>query len=165
MGFTPFFMVYGSKAILPTNLEYGAPRVKAFDEQGNQTSLKDTVDQLEEARERCPTPLCQVLADPVIIPCPPHLGSGIQRQGLSTSAQAKQQGLAQIDPTMEGPICRRRSTLTRHRQAGHRRRQDLYQCLEHRAATSLLPLDFQAVYMLNLERIKRALAVLYFVQL
>ncbi|XP_034569896.1 uncharacterized protein [Setaria viridis] len=34
-GFAPFFMVYGSKAILPTNLEYGSPRVKAYDEQGN----------------------------------------------------------------------------------------------------------------------------------
>jgi hypothetical protein len=165
MGFTPFFMVYGSKVILPTDLEYGAPRVKAFNEQGNQTSVKDAMDQLEEAHERCPAPLCQVPADPATIPCPLYSGSGIQRQGLSTSAQAKQQGLAQIDPTMGGPICRRRSTLTRHRQAGHHRRRDLYQCLEHRAAMSLLPLDFQAVYMLNLERIKRALAVLYFVQL
>jgi hypothetical protein len=50
-GFTPFFMVYGSEAILPTDLEYGAPRVKAYDNQGNQASLEDTVDQLEEARD------------------------------------------------------------------------------------------------------------------
>jgi transposase InsO family protein len=26
-GFTPFFLVYGAEAILPTNLEYGSPRV------------------------------------------------------------------------------------------------------------------------------------------
>jgi hypothetical protein len=44
-------MVYGSEAILPTDLEYGAPRVKAYDDQGNQASLEDTVDQLEEARD------------------------------------------------------------------------------------------------------------------
>ena len=25
-GYTPFFMVYGSEAILPTDLDYGAPR-------------------------------------------------------------------------------------------------------------------------------------------
>jgi hypothetical protein len=50
-GFTPFFMVYGSEAILPTDLEYGASRIKAFDEQGNQTSLEDAMDQLEEARD------------------------------------------------------------------------------------------------------------------
>jgi hypothetical protein len=44
-------MIYGSEAILPTDLEYGAPRVKAYDDQGNQASLEDTVDQLEEARD------------------------------------------------------------------------------------------------------------------
>jgi hypothetical protein len=31
-GFTPFFLVYEAEAILPTDLEYGAPRVKAYDE-------------------------------------------------------------------------------------------------------------------------------------
>jgi hypothetical protein len=51
IGFTPFLMVYGSKAILPTDLEYGAPRVRAYDDQGNQASLEDVVDQLEEARD------------------------------------------------------------------------------------------------------------------
>ena len=50
-GFTPFFMVYGSEAILPTDLEYGSPRVRAYDEQGNQTSLADAQDQLDEARD------------------------------------------------------------------------------------------------------------------
>jgi hypothetical protein len=50
-GFTPFFMVYGSEAILLTDLEYGAPRVKAYDDQGNQASLEDAVDQLQEARD------------------------------------------------------------------------------------------------------------------
>ncbi|XP_034599553.2 uncharacterized protein [Setaria viridis] len=50
-GFTPFFMVYGSEAILPTDLEYGSPRVKAYDEQGNQASLEDAQDQLDEARD------------------------------------------------------------------------------------------------------------------
>jgi hypothetical protein len=47
----PFFMVYGFGAILPTDLEYGAPRVRAYDDQGNQTSLEDDVDQLEKARD------------------------------------------------------------------------------------------------------------------
>jgi hypothetical protein len=49
--FTPFFMVYGSEAILPTYLEYGAPRVRAYDSQGNQTSLEDVINQLEEERD------------------------------------------------------------------------------------------------------------------
>jgi hypothetical protein len=47
----PFFMVYGSEAILPTDLEYGAPRVTAYDDQGNQASLEDAMDQLEEVHD------------------------------------------------------------------------------------------------------------------
>ena len=42
-------MVYGSKAILPTDLDYRAPRVKAYNEQGNEASLEDTIDLLDEA--------------------------------------------------------------------------------------------------------------------
>ena len=30
--YTPFFMVYGSEAVLPTKLDYGAPRIRAYDE-------------------------------------------------------------------------------------------------------------------------------------
>ena len=43
-GYTPFFMVYGSEAILPTDLNYGAPRVRAYDEQGAEASLEDAMD-------------------------------------------------------------------------------------------------------------------------
>ena len=31
-GYKPFFMVNGSKAILPTDLDYGASRVRTYDE-------------------------------------------------------------------------------------------------------------------------------------
>ena len=30
-GYTSFFMVYGAEAVLPTDLDYGAPRVRAYD--------------------------------------------------------------------------------------------------------------------------------------
>ena len=48
-GYTPFFMVYGFEAILSTDLDYGAPRVRAYDEQGVEASLEDAMDQLDEA--------------------------------------------------------------------------------------------------------------------
>jgi hypothetical protein len=32
MGFTPFFLVYGSEAVLPTDVEYASPRLKAYNE-------------------------------------------------------------------------------------------------------------------------------------
>jgi hypothetical protein len=50
-GFSPFFLVYGAEAILPTDLEYGSPRTRAYDDQSNQTSQEDSLDRLEEARD------------------------------------------------------------------------------------------------------------------
>jgi hypothetical protein len=50
-GFTPFFLVYGAEAILPTDLEYGSPRTRAYDDLCNQANREDSLDQLEEARD------------------------------------------------------------------------------------------------------------------
>jgi transposase InsO family protein len=49
-GFTPFFLVHGAEAILPTDLEYGSPRVRGYDEGANQRAREDSLDQLDEAR-------------------------------------------------------------------------------------------------------------------
>jgi transposase InsO family protein len=49
-GFTPFFLVHGAEAILPTDLEYGSPRVRSYDEGTNQRAREDSLDQLDEAR-------------------------------------------------------------------------------------------------------------------
>jgi transposase InsO family protein len=48
-GFSPFCLVYGAEAILPTDLEYGSPRTKSYDDRSNQASREDSLDQLEEA--------------------------------------------------------------------------------------------------------------------
>ena len=44
-------MVYGFEAILPTDLDYGAPTVRAYDKQGAKASLEDAMDQLDEVRD------------------------------------------------------------------------------------------------------------------
>jgi transposase InsO family protein len=49
-GFTPFFLVHGAEAVLPTDLEYGLPRVRGYDENTNQRAREDSLDQLDEAR-------------------------------------------------------------------------------------------------------------------
>jgi hypothetical protein len=49
--FTPFFLVYGAEAISPTDLEYGSPRTRAYDDRSNRTNREDSLDQLEEARD------------------------------------------------------------------------------------------------------------------
>ena len=43
-----FFMVYGSETILPIDLDYGAPRIRAYNEQGAEASHEDAMDQLDE---------------------------------------------------------------------------------------------------------------------
>jgi hypothetical protein len=48
-GFTLFFLIYGAKAVLPTDLEYGSPRVRGYDEGTNQQAREDSLDQLDEA--------------------------------------------------------------------------------------------------------------------
>ena len=44
-------MVYGSEAILLTDLDYGAPRIRAYNEQGAEASHQDAMDQLDKARD------------------------------------------------------------------------------------------------------------------
>jgi transposase InsO family protein len=43
-GFTPFFLVHGTEAVLPTDLEYGSPRVQGYDEDTNQRAREDSLD-------------------------------------------------------------------------------------------------------------------------
>ena len=50
-GFTPFFLAYGAKAVLPSDLDHSAPRVKAFDRDRATEAQQDAVDLLEEAYE------------------------------------------------------------------------------------------------------------------
>jgi hypothetical protein len=48
-GFTQFFLVYGVEAILPTDLEDGSLRLRAYSESNNQVNCEDSLDHLEEA--------------------------------------------------------------------------------------------------------------------
>ena len=50
-GFTPFFLVCGAEAILPTDLEYRSPKLKTYQEQQNQRAREDSLDQVDEARD------------------------------------------------------------------------------------------------------------------
>jgi hypothetical protein len=50
-GFTPFFLVYGSEAMLPTDVEYGSPRLKAYNKKNNDATRQDALDQLKEDRD------------------------------------------------------------------------------------------------------------------
>jgi hypothetical protein len=45
------FLVFVSEVVLPTDLEYGSPRLKAYNEQSNDIARENALDQLEEARD------------------------------------------------------------------------------------------------------------------
>ena len=51
IGFTPIFLAYGAKAVLPSDLDHSALRVKAFDRDRATEAQQDAVDLLEEACE------------------------------------------------------------------------------------------------------------------
>ena len=51
-GETPFSLVYGAEAVLPTELKYGSPRVRAYDEDSQSMQRIDDVNFLEEVRCR-----------------------------------------------------------------------------------------------------------------
>jgi hypothetical protein len=50
-GLTPFFLVYGSEAILPSDIQYDSPRVEAYEEENVEASRQLSVDLLEEERD------------------------------------------------------------------------------------------------------------------
>ena len=49
IGFKPFFLAYRVETVLPSDLDHGAPRVKAFDRDRATEAQQDAVDLLEEA--------------------------------------------------------------------------------------------------------------------
>jgi hypothetical protein len=51
VGFTPFFLVYGAEAVLPTDIEFDTPRVVRYTKDEAKEACEDSIDLLEEAQE------------------------------------------------------------------------------------------------------------------
>ena len=49
-GFTPFFLVYGAEAVIPTDIEFDSPRVTMYTKEEAEEARQDGVDLLEEGR-------------------------------------------------------------------------------------------------------------------
>ena len=50
-GYTPFFMVYGAEAVLPSDIRHDSPRVVAYVEADNETARQNSLDALDEERD------------------------------------------------------------------------------------------------------------------
>ena len=51
MAYTPFFMVYGAEAVLPSDIRHDSPRVAAYVEADNEQARQDALDLLDEQRD------------------------------------------------------------------------------------------------------------------
>jgi hypothetical protein len=51
IGFTPFFMVYGTEAVLPTDLKYGSPQGSSLSIDTTKEAQKDAINLLKESRD------------------------------------------------------------------------------------------------------------------
>ena len=51
IGYTPFFMVYGAEAVLPSDIHHDSPRVAAYVEADNEKARQDALDLLDEERD------------------------------------------------------------------------------------------------------------------
>ena len=50
-GYTPFFMVYGAEAVLPSDNRHDSPRVAAYVEADNEKARQEALDLLDEERD------------------------------------------------------------------------------------------------------------------
>ncbi|KAM0870827.1 hypothetical protein ACQ4PT_039776 [Festuca glaucescens] len=50
-GYTPFFLVYGAEAVMPTDIDHDSPRVVNYTEEENELASQNGVDLLDEDRE------------------------------------------------------------------------------------------------------------------
>jgi hypothetical protein len=103
MGFTSFFLVYGTEAVLPTDLEYGSPKIKDYDESSNQRARKDSLDQIYEAHDVAMMHSARYQQALRRYQSLENLAPRFQRGRLSPKAEPKQSRPPQVVPPWEGP--------------------------------------------------------------
>ena len=142
-------MVYGSEAILPTDLDYGASTIRAYDEKGAKATHEDTMDQLGEA---CDIALLRSAKYQQALRW--YHGQRVRDRAFNVGdlvlclVQSNKDHHKAL-PTLGGAVRRHGSTLSRCIQVENHQRQGLHQCLEHQTATSFLPLNKCILFLIS----------------
>jgi hypothetical protein len=111
-GFTLFFLVYGVEAILPTDLEYGSPRTRAYDDRSNRTNREDSLDQLEEPRDMALLHSAQYQQFLRRYHARGVWSRDLQVGDLVLRLRQDARGRHKLTPPWEGPLVKARSTAT-----------------------------------------------------
>ncbi|XP_051209799.1 uncharacterized protein [Lolium perenne] len=112
-GFTPFFLVYGAEAVMPTDIAHDSPRVANYVEEENEHARQDNVDLLDEVRDLA-------LSRTVIYQQGLRRyhsrrvrGRSFQKGDLVLRLIQEKKGMHELYPPWEGPFADRGETLTR----------------------------------------------------
>ena len=134
-------MVYGSEAVLPSDLEYGSPRVQAYDENSCKTFQEDKLDQLDEARDVALLHSAKYQQALRRYHVRRVRGRAFQVGDLVLRLRQSNKGRHKLMPPWEGPFVivevLRPGTYKLANEVG----EGLQERVEHRIATSLLPLE------------------------
>jgi hypothetical protein len=119
-GFSSFFLVYGAEAILPTDLEYGSPRTKAYDDRSKPDQPRRLTGPARRSSGRGLTTLGAVSAVPATLPRP--RGPTLRLPGgiLGTSDVAGRPRAPQAYPSLGRVVHHRQDFEARNIQAGQR---------------------------------------------
>lgn len=139
IGYPPFFMVYDAEAVLPTDLDYGSPRIVSYNEQeAKATSTTLWSNSTRHATSRSSTR--QSTSRPYIATTAGTSKNELSALEIWCSLLSKATGTSTTSPLWEGPFLCCRSPSSRDIPPRNDRRQDDHQCVEHRTIALFLPL-------------------------
>jgi transposase InsO family protein len=101
-GFTPFFLVYGVEAILPTDLEYGSLEFEATT-RAPTASPRGLAGPIGRGPNRGPNALCKISAGSKALPSSEGAATRLQQGGLVLRLRQDNRGRHKLSPPWEGP--------------------------------------------------------------
>ena len=137
-GYSPFFLVYRSEAVLPVDLIWMSPRIEQYDEGEAEHTRRLELDSIEEVRINATLQSAKYLQE-----LRRHYNKNTQSRSLQVGDLAlrriqKNRRTPQTTQSMGRSFYHRKSHRTRHIQAHNWRRKRSQQYMAHQSATKIL---------------------------